>query len=85
MAVSGELEEKQITCQQLQGSADELEVQIDKLSEERQRVSDRNRIFIYYCPLGSRMDPIEVNGYALITNCITTIINGRQLAHAVSK
>lgn len=39
MSVSRELEEKQTTCQQLQGSADELEVQIDTLSEERQRVS----------------------------------------------
>lgn len=39
MSVSRELEEKQTTCQQLQTSADELEVQIDTLSEERQRVS----------------------------------------------
>ncbi|KAM7433427.1 Coiled-coil domain-containing protein 40 [Porites harrisoni] len=37
MSVSRELEEKQTTCQQLQTSADELEVQIDTLSEERQR------------------------------------------------
>ncbi|XP_015752851.1 PREDICTED: coiled-coil domain-containing protein 40-like [Acropora digitifera] len=35
MAVSHDLEEKQTTCQQLQSTADELEVQIDKLSEER--------------------------------------------------
>ena len=39
MSVSRELEEKQTTCQQLQTSAEELEVQIDTLSEERQRVS----------------------------------------------
>ena len=39
MSVSRDLEEKQTTCQQLQTSADELEVQIDTLSEERQRVS----------------------------------------------
>lgn len=39
MSVSRDLEEKQVTCQQLQTSADELEVQIDTLSEERQRVS----------------------------------------------
>ena len=39
MSVSHDLEEKQTTCQQLQTSADELEVQIDTLSEERQRVS----------------------------------------------
>ena len=39
MSVSRELEEKQTTCQQLHGSVDELEVQIDTLSEERQRVS----------------------------------------------
>jgi len=38
MSVSRDLEEKQTTCQQLQTSADELEVQIDTLSEERQRV-----------------------------------------------
>ncbi|KAJ7340194.1 Coiled-coil domain-containing protein 40 [Desmophyllum pertusum] len=37
MSVSHDLEEKQTTCQQLQTSADELEVQIDTLSEERQR------------------------------------------------
>ena len=36
--MSRDLEEKQTTCQQLQTSADELEVQIDSLSEERQRV-----------------------------------------------
>lgn len=38
VTVSRDLEEKQTTCQQLQTSADELEVQIDSLSEERQRV-----------------------------------------------
>ena len=39
MAVSHDLEEKQTICQQLQTTADELEVQIDKLSEERHMVS----------------------------------------------
>lgn len=39
MTVSRDLEEKQTTCLQLQTTADELEVQIDTLSEERQRVS----------------------------------------------
>jgi len=37
LSVSHELEEKQTTCQQLQATADELEVQIDTMSEERQR------------------------------------------------
>ncbi|CAH3039798.1 unnamed protein product [Pocillopora meandrina] len=37
MTVSRDLEEKQTTCLQLQTTADELEVQIDTLSEERQR------------------------------------------------
>lgn len=40
MTVSRDLEEKQTTCLQLQTTADELEVQIDTLSEERQRVSN---------------------------------------------
>lgn len=39
MQVSRDLEEKQITCQQLQSRADELETDIDKMTEDRQRVS----------------------------------------------
>ena len=55
MSVSRELEEKQTTCQQLQTSADELEVQIDTLSEERQRVSFQH---------------LNYNSYPLVKDCV---------------
>ena len=38
MQVSRDLEEKQVTCQQLQSRTDELETEIDKMTEDRQRV-----------------------------------------------
>ena len=55
MSVSRELEEKQTTCQQLQTSADELEVQIDTLLEERQRVSFQH---------------LNYNSYPLVKDCV---------------
>ena len=55
MSVSRELEEKQTTCQQLQTSADELEVQIDTLSEERQRVSFQD---------------LNYNSYSVVKDCV---------------
>ena len=55
MSVSRELEEKQTTCQQLQTSADELEVQIDTLSEERQRVSFQH---------------LNYNSYPVVKDCV---------------
>ena len=67
MAVSHDLEEKQTTCQQLQSTADELEVQIDKLSEERHMVSSGGF---------SRLNQDYHNPHGHVCNLFCLVISG---------